>query len=119
MNQNPLRWLYRITWICGAVAGLLFLLLAIPTGGPDDDHEIEVAARAAALTAFGWTLTKLLALVAAGSGLLLIGLTPVVTSLQRVLRQQDALTKALKVNEPRPKAVLPEAAPEQARPIAQ
>lgn len=90
--KDPLGRLSAIAAWFGVAAAVLIFILILPEGVHEDE---EAAANAAALAAIGWTLAKFFGAVAIGAGVLVIGLTPVVTYLQKVLAKQEALERAL------------------------
>lgn len=87
--RDPLNRLWGIAVGCGVAAAVLLFILILPDGAPAD------AEGTAALTAIGWMLTKILGAVALVGGVLLVGLTPLMTSLEKVLAKQEALERRL------------------------
>jgi hypothetical protein len=87
--KDPLNRLWAVAVGSGVAAAVLLFILILPDGTPED------AAGAAALTAIGWLLTGILGTVALVGGVLLVGLTPLMTYLEKVLAKQEALERRL------------------------
>ena len=97
MNSRSLRPLVLIAAISGVIAVLLFVLLSFPVYDPFADDDPDVAT--AVSSALGWTVAKVLAAIAAAAGLLLLGLSPVVSALESVLAKQEALDRKVRALE--------------------